>query len=100
LDRRAAAKLGGLARATKYTPQEQGRMLEPAHRGLREKFRRQAQAEAEAEGKTLPEKEIQRRGELLYRAHFVRLAAASADARRRQKAGVPKRQAGVDGGQA
>jgi hypothetical protein len=53
-----------------------------ARAGLRERFRREAQAVADACGETLSPGELDRRAECLRKAHYKDLALKSADARR------------------
>jgi hypothetical protein len=52
-------------------------------------FRRQVLEAAEAKGERLSEDEVDRRAEYLKKAHFLRMAMASAKARRARKAGKP-----------
>jgi hypothetical protein len=76
-DRTLAARIAANTRWSKEDPTEQGRLLRA---GLEEKFLRDVDPEG-----VLPEAERRRRADCAKRAHFQRMALASAKARRARK---------------
>lgn len=78
MSRRLAASIAANTRWSRENPTEQGRKMRA---GLEAKFLR----EVDPEG-TLPEDERNRRAEAARRAHYQRMALASAKARSERKA--------------
>jgi hypothetical protein len=74
--RRSAARIGGLTRAARYSPEE---LTGPARRGFLAKFER----EADPDGNLDPV-ERARRADVLLRLHMARLNHASVKARSRR----------------
>lgn len=77
--RAAAGRIGGLAKAGRFNPQE---LTAPARQG----FMRRFYEEVDARNPGLSEKERERRVRALLRAHMAKLALKSAQAR---KGGTP-----------
>jgi hypothetical protein len=74
-DRILRARLGGFARAAKYSGDD---LTGPARRGFEQRFLREVDPD-----NLLPEHERERRAEAARKAHMTKLALRSAQARRR-----------------
>jgi hypothetical protein len=85
--RSVAARIGGLTRASLYDGKE-------VTANARAGFLRRFELQVDPEG-TLPEAERSRRAEAALRAHMLKLAARSAEARRRSPAPKNDSRAGV-----
>jgi hypothetical protein len=81
---RLRARLGGLARAARYSGVE---VTAAARRAADERFRIQASRDAAARGEEVSEAELDRRARALRRLFYARLAFESAKVRARKKAG-------------
>jgi len=75
---RAAGRIGGLVKASRYDPQD---LTAAARKGFLARFLDAVDPEG-----VLPMAERQRRAEALKKAYFVKLAMRSAETRRRRKA--------------
>jgi hypothetical protein len=80
-ERQAAwGRIGGLTAHSRHSADE---MLSGAREGFRERFRRQVAEAAAQRGECLTPAEAEARAMRLLRAHMLRLAVASAQARRK-----------------
>lgn len=85
--RRLRAKIGGYALAASADPME---YTAAARQRFHDSFTDKARAEAQARGEQVSERDIERRGEALRRAHYTRLSLRSVQVRTRQRASKEK----------
>jgi hypothetical protein len=83
VDAKTRARLGGLTRASLYSGSE---MTANARKAFADRFTKLVLENAAANGESLTEGEVLRRAAAARKIYFLRLAARSADARRRRRA--------------